>query len=55
MKKKVLILAIVCSLITLIGFISFIFKTRGVNAGAFILPGILAILLFYIYSRSSNS
>ncbi len=55
MKKKVLIIVVVFSIITLIGFISFICKTRGVNAGAFILPGIMTILLYYIYNKSSKS
>jgi hypothetical protein len=53
--KKVLILAIIIMLIALIGLISFIFKTRGVNAGAFILPGIIAVLLFTYYLKNNKS
>ncbi len=53
--KKVLILAIIFMLIALIGLISFIFKTRGVNAGAFILPGIIAVLLFTYYLKNNKS
>ena len=37
MKRKMRILLIISSVITLIGFISFIAQTRGVNSGAFIL------------------
>lgn len=52
--KKILILAIIFTVITIIGLISFICKTRGVNAGAFILPGIITILLFSFYIRNAK-
>lgn len=52
--KKILILAIVFMGVTLSGLISFIFNTRGVNAGAFILPGIVAICLFSYYVRKNK-
>lgn len=55
MMKKILILAIIFAVVALIGLIAFVFKTRGVNAGAFILPGIIAILLFSYYIRNAKS
>lgn len=53
--EKILIWAIIFAIVALIGLISFVFKTRGVNAGAFILPGIIAIFLFSKYIKNTRS
>lgn len=51
MKRKMRILLIISSVITLIGLISFIAQTRGVNSGAFIFPGIITLVLFFKYKK----
>ena len=54
-KKKLRVLLLVSLAVTLIGVISFAFKTRSVNTGAFIFPGIIAVLLFLAYRKSRDA
>ena len=53
--KKVWIAAIVFAVIALIGLVSFIGNMRSVNAGAFILPGIVSAVLFYLYAKNTKN
>lgn len=55
MKNTVQIISIVSLIISIIGFFSFIFKTRGVNAGAFVFPGIIFIVSFVYYKKNFKS
>ena len=54
-KKTLRVLLLVSLAVTLIGAISFVCKTRNVNAGAFIFPGIIAVLLFAAYRKSRDA
>ena len=53
--KKVWLAAIVFAVIALIGLVSFIGGQRGVNAGVFILPGIVSAVLFYLYAKNTKN
>ena len=52
--KTLKILAIVFSVIAFIGLIRFIGKMSGVNAGVFIFPAIVAIVLAFVYVQKSK-
>lgn len=54
MKKTLKTWTIISLIVTVIGLISFVCKTRGVNAGAFIFPGIITLILF-ITEKKLNS
>lgn len=48
MKRSLKTWTFIALIVTVIGLISFICKTRGVNAGAFIFPGIITLRLFVL-------
>lgn len=53
MRKRVyFIISIIFTIITLIGVISVLAHTRNVNAGAAIIPGIIAIGFIRLYRTS---
>ena len=49
--KTLKMLAVVFSVIAFIGLIRFIGKMSGVNAGVFIFPAIVAIVLAFVYGQ----
>lgn len=55
MKQTWKVLTIISFITTLIGIISFVCKTRGVNAGAFVFPGIITLFLLYSYKRNPHA
>lgn len=51
-KRVYLIISIIFTVITLIGVISVLAHTRNVNAGAAVIPGIIAIAFNRLYQKS---
>ena len=52
--KTLKILAIVFAVIAFIGLIRFVGKMSSVNAGVFIFPAIVAIVLAFVYVQKSK-
>lgn len=50
--KRIFVVLVLFIVVSVIGFVSFLNKTRGVNAGAFIFPGIISIILLRYYLRN---
>ena len=52
--KTLKILAIVFAVIALVGLIRFVGKMSSVNAGVFIFPAIVAIVLAFVYVQKGK-
>ena len=47
-------LAVIFSVIALIGLVRFVGKMTPVNAGVFIFPAIVAVIFAFVYLRKTN-